>query len=130
VAAQTTKRLLHIFLMATLVSSCRVSRESDATNAGVLTGSDEVTEESPLMVAQVIQVPVGATVREVTGKCILVRDQREGKPLRAGQTLHHGDTFEVDTTCSIVIAIPSQSQGIHLTREQGRFFRIENPKMD
>ena len=127
-AAQTIKSLFRFLVTVVLMSGCQVPRHSIETDSVAVKGDDQIIEEPPLMVAQIVQVPVGAKIREVKGSCIFVRDKQVGKPLRAGQSLHHGDTFELTTDCAVTIDLPGQSQAIRLTRAQGRFFRIENPK--
>jgi hypothetical protein len=127
VVADKTQRLLFIAALM-LLTGCQVQQDLQEAASSPGAADGEIFEESPLIVAQILEVPKGAKVGDVHGKCTLVHRQRNGKPMRRGQLLHHGDGIAMDPSCIVTIVFPNDPQSVRLTRENGRFFRIEMKK--
>lgn len=124
-AVNVISRVISVAVLASLLASCETQRKAnlDSTTSADA-GADAVVEESPVMVEQVIELPSGAKVGAVQGKCLASRPGKVGKALRRGQSLRDGDGLELGQDCVLSISISDQRRELHLTRENGRFFRV------
>lgn len=124
-AVNAINRVVFVALFVGLLSSCETQRKValDSTT-GADAGADAVTEESPVIVEQVIELPSGAKVGAIQGECLVSQPGSVGKQLRRGQSLHDGDRLELGQDCVLSISISDEKTDLHITRENGRFFKV------
>lgn len=117
------KRELRIFSIPLLLCMCGCQtnlHKSSATGDG----TEEEMLEHPLLTAEVIQLSGRSQLSAVSGTCYIIRQESASEIAQVGEVLRDGDLMDFGNDCRATISTTNKST-INLSRDNGRFFRIE-----